>query len=176
MNYLGWCQPSVDKKKSEQRTWLTLTIIIVMKWDTCSFHSHQAPDSETSLMPVFFSSTCFRPSGRAVANLAVPGGQEFYFPHFFLKFLSFSSNFAYFLPHFGPPGGRVAHPGRPWLCHCHLELHNKYLGFWNSTSGPVWKWRLKWRNSGSPIERSVAHGTLIDAPRYPYPWKQCKRR
>ena len=32
-------------------------------------------------------------------------------------FLIFSSNFTYFLPHFGPPDGRVAHPGRPWLCH-----------------------------------------------------------
>ena len=27
---------------------------------------------------------------------------------------SFSSNFTYFLPHFGP---RLAHPGRPWLRH-----------------------------------------------------------
>ena len=40
------------------------------------------------------------------------------------------------------------------------------LGFWNFTSGSVWKWRLQWRNSGSPIERSVAHGTLISVPRY----------
>ena len=39
-------------------------------------------------------------------------------------FLIFSSNFDqfflkpyYFLPHFGPPGGRLAHPGRPWLLH-----------------------------------------------------------
>ena len=32
--------------------------------------------------------------------------------------INFSSNFTYFLPHFGPPGGRVAHPGRPWLRHC----------------------------------------------------------
>ena len=31
--------------------------------------------------------------------------------------INFSSNFTYFLPHFGPPGGRVAHPGRPWLRH-----------------------------------------------------------
>ena len=31
--------------------------------------------------------------------------------------INFSSNFIYFLPHFGPPGGRVAHPGRPWLRH-----------------------------------------------------------
>ena len=46
---------------------------------------------------------------RAVASLTVPGGQEFHFPQFFLKFWSFfsylSSNFTYFLPHFGPPGG-----------------------------------------------------------------------
>ena len=38
-------------------------------------------------------------------------------------------------------------------------------GFWISTSGSVWKWRFQWRSSGSPIERSVAHGTLISAPR-----------
>ena len=26
------------------------------------------------------------------------------------------------LPNFGPPGGRVAHPGRPWLRHWSLSL------------------------------------------------------
>ena len=31
--------------------------------------------------------------------------------------INFSSNFTYFLPHFGSPGGRVAQPGRPWLRH-----------------------------------------------------------
>ena len=31
--------------------------------------SNQAPDSETLLMPVFFSSTCFRPSGAAQQQL-----------------------------------------------------------------------------------------------------------
>ena len=31
-------------------------------------------------------------------------------------------------------------------------------------------------NSGSPIEWSFAHGTLIDAPRYASAWKQRKRR
>ena len=50
------------------------------------------------------------------------------------------------------------------------------LGFWNFTSRSVWKWRLQWRNSGSPIERYVAHGTLISAPRYASAWKQRKRR
>ena len=46
---LGWCQHSIDKtqvfwktcSKKEpvklQRVWLTLTIFMVMKWDTCSF-------------------------------------------------------------------------------------------------------------------------------------------
>ena len=78
----------------------------------------QAPDSETSLTPVFLSSTCFWPSGAA----------------------------------------------------------QQQLGFLNFTSGSIWKWRLQWRNSGSPIERSVAYGTLIDAPRYTSAWKQHKRR
>ena len=63
----------------------------------------------------------FYMSFRAVASLTVPGGQEFHFPHFFPKFWSFfsyfSSNFSHFLPHFGSPGGRLAHPGRSWLRH-----------------------------------------------------------
>ena len=40
------------------------------------------------------------------------------FPESLINFSYFSSNFTYFLPHFGPPGGRVAHPGRPRLRHC----------------------------------------------------------
>ena len=58
---------------------------------------------------------------RVVASLTVPGGQEFHFPHFpqiLINFSNFSSNFTYFFPHFGSPGGRFAHPGRPWLHHC----------------------------------------------------------
>ena len=58
---------------------------------------------------------------RAVVSLTVPCGQEFYLPHFFhqtlINFSCFSSNFSHFLTHFGLPGGRVAHPGRPWLRH-----------------------------------------------------------
>ena len=34
----------------------------------------------------------------------------------------FPSNFAPVLPHFGPLGGRLAHPGRPWLRHCSAFL------------------------------------------------------
>ena len=34
------------------------------------------------------------------------------------NFLIFIWNFAHFLPHFGPTGGRLVHPGRPWLRHC----------------------------------------------------------
>ena len=63
---------------------------------------------------------------RAVASLTIPGGQEFHFPHFFpeisINFSDFSSNFTYFLPYFGPPHGRIAHPGRPWLRHWSLGL------------------------------------------------------
>ena len=65
---------------------------------------------------------------RAVASLTVPDGQDFHFPHFSSNFdqifLFSRSNFAYFLPHFGPPGGRFAHPGRPWLRHCSELLKN----------------------------------------------------
>ena len=41
-----------------------------------------------------------------------------FFPQILINFSYFSSNFTYFLPHFGSPGGRLAHPGRPWLRHC----------------------------------------------------------
>ena len=41
----------------------------------------------------------------------------FFFPQISIKFSYFSSNFTYFVPHFGPPGGRVAYLGRPWLRH-----------------------------------------------------------
>ena len=50
-------------------------------------------------------------SGRARVPLSS------FFPQISIRFSCFSSNFQYFLPHFGPPGGRVAHPGRPWLRH-----------------------------------------------------------
>ena len=54
---------------------------------------------------------CLKPLkyvNRAVASLTVPGGQEFHFPQILINFSYFSSNFSHFLPHFGPPGGRVA--------------------------------------------------------------------
>ena len=58
---------------------------------------------------------------RPVASLTVPGGQGFHFPHFFLKirsiFLIFPQTLLIFFLIFGPPGGRLAHPGRPWLRH-----------------------------------------------------------
>ena len=39
--------------------------------------------------------------------------------------INFSSHFTYFLPHFGPLGGRVAHLGRPWLRHCPESLQGR---------------------------------------------------
>ena len=76
---------------------------------------------------------------RAVANLTVLGGQEFHFPHFFPQIsINFSSNFTYFLPHFGPPGGRVAHPGRPWLRHW----------YWMEFMLP---WRTTWQIANSLV-------------------------
>ena len=51
-----------------------------------------------------------------------PGWARVPLSSFYLKFqfifLVFPQTFTYFLPHFGPPGGRVPHPGRPWLRHC----------------------------------------------------------
>ena len=41
-----------------------------------------------------------------------------FFPQILINLSYFSSNFTHFLPHFGSPGGRLAHPGRPWLRHC----------------------------------------------------------
>ena len=60
-----------------------------------------------------------------------PGWARVPLSSIFLKFWSvfsyFSSNFTYFLPHFSPPGGRVAHPGRPWLRHCNRG-HTYHMG------------------------------------------------
>ena len=55
-----------------------------------------------------------------------------FFSQILIIFFLFSSNFAYFLPHFGLPGGRVAHPGRPWLRHW---LYTSQLGLCPSNSG-----------------------------------------
>ena len=50
------------------------------------------------------------------------------------------------------------------------------LGFLNFTSGSVWKWCMCDVKFRKPIiEQSVAHGTLIDAPRYASAWQQRKR-
>ena len=71
---------------------------------------------------------------RTVASLTVSGGQDFHFRHFFpqisINFSYFSSNFSCYLPHFGPPGGWVAHPRRPWLRHCRSGLPLGSLIFW----------------------------------------------
>ena len=56
---------------------------------------------------------------RAVASLTVLSGQEFHFPHFFPqtwnKFSYFSSDFTYFLPNFGPPGGLSTREDRGYV-------------------------------------------------------------
>ena len=43
------------------------------------------------------------------------------FPQISITFSYFSSNVPYFRPYFGAPGGRLAHPGRPWLRHCFFD-------------------------------------------------------
>ena len=51
------------------------------------------------------------------------------FPQISKIFSYFPSNFTYFLPHFGPPDGQVAHPGRPWLHH--WPFGNMLHAVWN---------------------------------------------
>ena len=42
--------------------------------------------------------------------------QDFFFPQSnFYHFFLFPQTFLIFFFHFSPPGGRLAHPGRPWL-------------------------------------------------------------
>ena len=57
-----------------------------------------------------------------------PGWARFPLSSFFLTFPSFFSyislNFPHLCPHFGSPGGQLAHPGRPWLCHCDPEAQS----------------------------------------------------
>ena len=51
------------------------------------------------------------------------------FPHAFLYyFLPVFLNFHSFLPQFSPPGGRLAHPRRPWLRHCMLPSCKQNTG------------------------------------------------
>ena len=56
-----------------------------------------------------------------VARLSTPGGQERNIASIFSSFSYILSHFPsiclYFLLKFGPPGGRLAHLGRPWLRH-----------------------------------------------------------
>ena len=92
------------------------------------FCLHMCTLSYLTGLPSRVKSSC---ECRAVASLTVPGGQEFHFPQISINFSNFSSNLIYFLPHFGPPGGEVAHLGRPWLHHC-VNAVQLYLHFWQN--------------------------------------------
>ena len=86
-----------------------------------SWTSPPYPPTKTAFLAHFVakSGPFGRFGGKAVASLTLPGGQEFLFPHFSLKFQSiFPQTLPTFFLILGPPGGRVAHPGRPWLRHC----------------------------------------------------------
>ena len=62
------------------------------------------------------------------------------FPQISINFCYFSSNFSHFLPHFGYPGGWVAHSGRPWLRYWALPLVLFMIS---------WKFLLtKWKKKG----------------------------
>ena len=86
-----------------------------------------------------------RSSGvRAVASLIVPGWARVplssFFPQILIIYPIFPSNFTHFLPHFGSPGGRLAHPGRPWLRHC---LGSSCKIGWKCENGSHLKRKLK---------------------------------
>ena len=69
---------------------------------------------------------------RTEASLSPLGGQDknisSIFPHF-LVVSHISSNCLNFLPYFGLPGGRFAHPERPWLRHCSTPYIYACLSF-----------------------------------------------
>ena len=85
-----------------------------------------------SIMHVFCFSTYKKNPEQGRSQPHSPGWARVplssFFPQSLINSTYFSSNFTYFLPHFGPPGGRVTHLGRSWLRHwsrstmgiCHL--------------------------------------------------------
>ena len=83
-------------------------------------------------IPVTSDRECPPPRCRALMGL---------FPQISISFSYFSSNFKYFLPHFGPPGVQVAHSGRPWLRHCWKFL--KYLANFSRRSQNQKRYRSK---------------------------------
>ena len=68
--------------------------------------------------------TCSQPHSPGWAR----GPLSSFFPRMSINFSYFSSNFTYFFPHFGPLGGRVAHPGRPWLRHWAKQQGYRSIG------------------------------------------------
>ena len=64
-----------------------------------------------------------------------PGWARVPLSSFFLKFWSifliFRQTLLIFFPHFGSPGGRVAHPGRPWLRHWKQQRYLKSKLVWS---------------------------------------------
>ena len=86
----------------------------------------------------------FESAPRTVASLKVLGGQEFHFPHFFLKFRSISLIFPQTLLIFFlilglwvGDCGRLTHPRRPWLCYW-APLYTK-SGSMHLTSLSSWR-------------------------------------
>ena len=85
------------------------------------FTTNQDVSEQERTLVVFISSTC-ESFGQGHSQPHSPGWARVplssFLPQISINFSYFSSNFSYFLPHFGPPGGRLAHPERPWLRHC----------------------------------------------------------
>ena len=84
------------------------------------------------------------------------------FPQISINFSYFFSNFNYFLPHFGPPGVRVSHPGRPWLRH-------------GCVSCPPWKALATPRMCESPTLEGPGYATDDDSINIKLNWQTCRR-
>ena len=129
--------------------------ILAQGSSSCHF-LFQAPPPKKALWPILQWYKFHNPIDRLDQGdiQSRVGKTEFHFPNFFPKFWSFlsyvSSNFSDFLPHFGPIGERVAHPGRPWLMAMplglHLDLNNPWLvhlhvvQIFTNTVGKIGEW------------------------------------
>ena len=115
---------NLDLGKNKSTLWISIFILtqwcLIKRWTDVKTWRGCVQDADWGLHKSFQ-----RKPIRAVAILTVPGGQEFHFPHFFLKFRSIFLIFAQtylFSSSFWPS----AHPGRPWL------------RYWNKLTFSTW--------------------------------------
>ena len=98
---------------------------------------------------------CTVTSTRGVAILSTLGGQNRNFSSFFFYFLPFSSMISpYFLCQFGPLGGRLAHPGNPWLRHWRTSTCKEFKGQAYNTGKEKRKRKIKNKNKSKAKQKT----------------------